>query len=106
MLRIALFLVIIASAFLCDHRHRATVSKGAKGLLTRLRRAKASFKVCGGGSGFRFASWWRRMRPSTARKKRSGLGLDAPQTAVQTFIASKGADARLVTHFTEVESGK
>ncbi len=37
---------------------------------------------------------------------RSGLGLEAQQTAVEAFIASKGDDAKLVASFVEVESGK
>ncbi|HME84481.1 MAG TPA: recombinase family protein [Roseiarcus sp.] len=35
-----------------------------------------------------------------------GLGLEAQQTAVRAFIASRGADAKLVASFVEVESGK
>ncbi len=45
-------------------------------------------------------------RVSTEKQGRSGLGLDAQQTAVEAFIASKGADAKLVASFIEVESGK
>ena len=45
-------------------------------------------------------------RVSTEKQGRSGLGLDAQQTAVQAFIASKGADAKLVASFTEIECGK
>jgi DNA invertase Pin-like site-specific DNA recombinase len=42
-------------------------------------------------------------RVSTEKQGKSGLGLDAQQTAVEAFIASKGADANLVTSFVEVE---
>ena len=45
-------------------------------------------------------------RVSTEKQGKSGLGLEAQQTAVEAFIASKGADAKLVATFTEVESGK
>lgn len=45
-------------------------------------------------------------RVSTERQGRSGLGLEAQQAAVETFIASK-ADAKLIAPpFVEVESGK
>ena len=42
-------------------------------------------------------------RVSTEKQGRSGLGLEAQQTAVKAFIASKGADAKLVASFIEVE---
>jgi DNA invertase Pin-like site-specific DNA recombinase len=45
-------------------------------------------------------------RVSTAKQGRSGLGLEAQHAAAQAFIASKGADARLLASFTEIESGK
>jgi len=46
-------------------------------------------------------------RVSTEKQGKSGLGLEAQQTAVEAFIANKGdADAKLVASFTEVESGK
>ena len=45
-------------------------------------------------------------RVSTEKQGRSGLGLDAQQTAVEAFIGSKGTDAKLLTSFVEVESGK
>ncbi len=45
-------------------------------------------------------------RVSTEKQGRSGLGLEAQQTAVEAFIASRGADAKLVASFIEVESGK
>src|SRR5271165_3605322 len=45
-------------------------------------------------------------RVSTERQGRSGLGLEAQQTAVEAFIASKGDDAKLVASYVEVESGK
>jgi len=43
-------------------------------------------------------------RVSTEKQGRSGLGLDAQQTAVEAFIASKGTDAKLVASFVEVET--
>jgi DNA invertase Pin-like site-specific DNA recombinase len=45
-------------------------------------------------------------RVSTEKQGKSGLGLEAQQTAVEAFIASKGANAKLVASFVEVESGK
>src|SRR5271165_690513 len=45
-------------------------------------------------------------RVSTEKQGRSGLGLEAQQTAVEAFIAGRGVDAKLVASFTEVESGK
>ncbi len=45
-------------------------------------------------------------RVSTEKQGRSGLGLDAQQTAVEAFIASRGAGAKLVASFVEIESGK
>lgn len=46
------------------------------------------------------------LRVSTAKQGASGLGLEAQQTAISGFIASKGADAKLLASFTDVESGK
>jgi len=43
-------------------------------------------------------------RVSTAQQGRSGLGIEAQQAAVSSFIASQGYD--LIASFTEVESGK
>jgi DNA invertase Pin-like site-specific DNA recombinase len=43
-------------------------------------------------------------RVSTQRQGRSGLGLEAQQTAVRDYL--NGGDWRLVTEVTEVESGK
>jgi DNA invertase Pin-like site-specific DNA recombinase len=43
-------------------------------------------------------------RVSTQRQGRSGLGLEAQQTAVQNYL--NGGDWRLVAEVTEVESGK
>ncbi len=45
-------------------------------------------------------------RVSTEKQGKSGLGLEAQQTAVKAFIAGRGADAKLLTSFVEVESGK
>ena len=45
-------------------------------------------------------------RVSTEKQGKSGLGLEAQQTAVESFIASKGADVRLVASYVEVEFGK
>ena len=45
-------------------------------------------------------------RVSTAKQRRSGLGLEAQEAAALAFIAGKGDDARLLASFTEVESGK
>jgi DNA invertase Pin-like site-specific DNA recombinase len=45
-------------------------------------------------------------RVSTAKQGKSGLGLEAQQSAVAAFIAAKAADAQLLASFTEVESGK
>jgi DNA invertase Pin-like site-specific DNA recombinase len=45
-------------------------------------------------------------RVSTAKQERSGLGLEAQQSAVDAFISAKAADAQLLASFTEVESGK
>lgn len=42
-------------------------------------------------------------RVSTARQGQSGLGLEAQQTAVRSFVA---ADAVIVEEFIEVESGR
>ena len=43
-------------------------------------------------------------RVSTARQGRSGLGLEAQQAAVKTYL--NGGDWQIVTEFTEVESGR
>src|SRR5215470_991105 len=43
-------------------------------------------------------------RVSTQRQGRSGLGLEAQQEAVRNYL--NGGDWRIVTEFTEVESGK
>jgi DNA invertase Pin-like site-specific DNA recombinase len=45
-------------------------------------------------------------RVSTDKQGKSGLGLEAQEAAVVTFIASKGEDARLLASFCEIESGK
>ncbi len=45
-------------------------------------------------------------RVSTEKQGKSGLGLEAQQTAVEAFIASKGDAAQLVASYVEVESGK
>src|SRR5271157_1043391 len=45
-------------------------------------------------------------RVSTEKQGKSGLGLEAQQTAVEGFIASRGADAKLIASYVEVESGK
>ncbi len=45
-------------------------------------------------------------RVSTEKQGKSGLGLEAQQTAVEAFIAGRGADTKLLTSFVEVESGK
>jgi DNA invertase Pin-like site-specific DNA recombinase len=45
-------------------------------------------------------------RVCTAKQGKSGLGLEAQQSAVAAFIAAKAADAQLLASFTEVESGK
>jgi DNA invertase Pin-like site-specific DNA recombinase len=46
------------------------------------------------------------LRVSTAKQGASGLGLEAQQAAVAAFIAGKGADAKLMASYIEVESGK
>ena len=46
------------------------------------------------------------VRVSTAKQGASGLGLEAQEAAVAAFIAGKGADARLLASYTEVEFGK
>jgi DNA invertase Pin-like site-specific DNA recombinase len=46
------------------------------------------------------------LRVSTDRQGKSGLGLEAQQAAVAQFVAGRGADARLLKTYTEVESGK
>jgi DNA invertase Pin-like site-specific DNA recombinase len=43
-------------------------------------------------------------RVSTQRQGRSGLGLEAQQSAVQAFLA--GRDAQVIAEFVEVESGR
>ena len=45
-------------------------------------------------------------RVSTEKQGKSGLGLEAQQTAVEAFIANRGADAKLVASYVEVELGK
>jgi DNA invertase Pin-like site-specific DNA recombinase len=45
-------------------------------------------------------------RVSTQAQGRSGLGLEAQEAAVVSFVASKGGDARLLASFSEIESGK
>jgi DNA invertase Pin-like site-specific DNA recombinase len=45
-------------------------------------------------------------RVSTAKQGASGLGLEAQESAVQSFLAARGSDAKAVGSFTEVESGK
>ncbi len=45
-------------------------------------------------------------RVSTEKQGRIRLGLEAQQTAVEAFIASKDANAKLLASFVEVESGK
>jgi DNA invertase Pin-like site-specific DNA recombinase len=45
-------------------------------------------------------------RVSTESQGRGGLGLEAQQAAVAAFIAGKGADAKLLASYLEVESGK
>lgn len=44
------------------------------------------------------------MRVSTVRQGRSGLGLEAQQAALATFVRERGAE--VIQTFTEVESGK
>jgi DNA invertase Pin-like site-specific DNA recombinase len=46
------------------------------------------------------------LRVSTDRQGKSGLGLEAQQAAVAQFVDSRGADARLLKTYTEIESGK
>jgi DNA invertase Pin-like site-specific DNA recombinase len=47
------------------------------------------------------------LRVSTAKQGASGLGLEAQRAAVAVFIASKGADAKLLAPpYVETESGK
>ena len=43
-------------------------------------------------------------RVSTAQQGRSGLGLEAQEAAIKTYVSSKGAE--VIESFTEVESGK
>ena len=45
-------------------------------------------------------------RVSTKGQGESGLGLEAQTTATEAFVASCGADAKLLAAYTEVESGK
>jgi DNA invertase Pin-like site-specific DNA recombinase len=45
-------------------------------------------------------------RVSTDQQGRSGLGLEAQEAAVKAFIEGRGADAKLLATYTEVESGK
>jgi DNA invertase Pin-like site-specific DNA recombinase len=49
----------------------------------------------------RFVAYY---RVSTAKQGRSGLGLEAQQAAVQTYL--NGGRWKLIAEFTEVESGK
>ena len=42
-------------------------------------------------------------RVSTVKQGASGLGIEAQQSAVAAFIASKGENARLLASFTEVD---
>jgi hypothetical protein len=56
--------------------------------------------ISGGHTG-KFVAYY---RVSTQRQGRSGLGLEAQQTAVRDFL--DGGDWRLVAEVTEVESGK
>ncbi len=53
------------------------------------------------GRGDRFVAYY---RVSTARQGRSGLGLEAQQIAVQSYL--NGIAGRILKAFTEVESGK
>jgi DNA invertase Pin-like site-specific DNA recombinase len=46
------------------------------------------------------------LRVSTAKQGASGLGIEAQQAAVAAFIAGKGAKAKLLASYVEVESGK
>lgn len=46
------------------------------------------------------------LRVSTEKQGRSGLGLEAQEAAVQSFMAAQGRDAKLLATYTEVESGK
>jgi DNA invertase Pin-like site-specific DNA recombinase len=45
-------------------------------------------------------------RVSTAKQGASGLGLEAQKAAATAFITGKGADAKLLASYKEVESGK
>jgi DNA invertase Pin-like site-specific DNA recombinase len=45
-------------------------------------------------------------RVSTAKQGKSGLGLEAQEAAVAAFLGGKGAEAKLLASYTEVESGK
>ena len=45
-------------------------------------------------------------RVSTVKQGKSGLGLEAQKADVAGFIAARGADAKLLAGYTEVESGK
>jgi DNA invertase Pin-like site-specific DNA recombinase len=51
--------------------------------------------------GDKFVAYY---RVSTARQGRSGLGLEAQQAAVESYLA--GTSGRILASFTEVESGK
>ena len=46
------------------------------------------------------------LRVSTDQQGRSGLGIEAQQAAIAAFIAGKGADAKLLASYSEVETGK
>lgn len=51
----------------------------------------------------RFVAYY---RVSTQKQGKSGLGLEAQQAAVASYVAGKGTDAKLLAAYTEVESGK
>ena len=51
----------------------------------------------------RFVAYY---RVSTAKQGKSGLGLEAQEAAALAFIASKGAGAKLLGAYVEIESGK
>lgn len=45
-------------------------------------------------------------RVSTQKQGKSGLGLEAQEADVQRYLASLGSDAKLLSAYTEIESGK